>query len=193
MNTRKKITRKLNSSSAFSLAETLVAILIMLMVSAIVAGGIPAARNAYEKIMKAADAEVMMSTAISTLRNELGTATKVKAASNSLIYFSEAVEASSRISKGKYDFTKGKLSGKSEETIKYQKYAKTFEEQETESTPVLLISEEASGGDLYVSYDDVDYKNGIVTFKNLNVYDEKDDKVTGRNTLSIRVMSHKES
>ena len=46
-----RIIRKLRSNDAFTLAETLLAILILLMVSAIVAAGIPVAKNAYEKVV----------------------------------------------------------------------------------------------------------------------------------------------
>ena len=72
-----KIRRKLHTENGFTLAETLLAVLILLMVSTIVATGIPVARNAYEKVVLASNAEVLLSTTISTLRNELGTATDV--------------------------------------------------------------------------------------------------------------------
>ena len=60
-----RIRKKLHSSKAFTLAETLLAVLILLMVSTIVATGIPVARNAYEKVVLASNAEVLLSTTIS--------------------------------------------------------------------------------------------------------------------------------
>ena len=69
--------QKLNNSYGFSLAETLVAVLILLMVSAVVAGGIPAAVNAYTKAVDAANAQVLLSTTVNALRNELSTARDV--------------------------------------------------------------------------------------------------------------------
>ena len=66
--------RKLNQKAGFTLAETLVTILILLMVSSIVAGGIPAATNAYYKAVDGANAQVLLSTAATALRDELGTA-----------------------------------------------------------------------------------------------------------------------
>ena len=73
-----KKTRKLNSRGGFTLAETLLAVLILLMVSVIVATGVPVAKNAYEKVVVAANAQVLLSTAVNTLRDELGTAWDVE-------------------------------------------------------------------------------------------------------------------
>ena len=69
--------RKIDNKKGFSIAELLVAILILSMVSIVVAGGIPVARDAYYKITVSANAQVMLSTAISSLRNEIGTASAV--------------------------------------------------------------------------------------------------------------------
>ena len=66
------IKQKLNIEKGFTLAELLLAVLILLMVSTIVATGIPVARDAYEKVVIASNAELLLSTTISTLRNELG-------------------------------------------------------------------------------------------------------------------------
>ena len=63
--------QKLNSQDAFTLAETLITVLILLMVSAVVAGGIPAAANAYRKAVDAANAHVLLSTTVNALRSEL--------------------------------------------------------------------------------------------------------------------------
>ena len=60
----KKIRNKLHNRKGFSLAETLMAVLILLMVSAVVAAGIPMAREAYEKAVDAANAQTLLSTTI---------------------------------------------------------------------------------------------------------------------------------
>ena len=65
---------KQRRSAGFSLAETLLAVIILLLVSGIVAAGMPAAKTAYEKVVLASNAEVMLSSAESALREELGTA-----------------------------------------------------------------------------------------------------------------------
>ncbi len=74
----KKLRKKLSDNIGFSLAETLVAVLILLMVSAVVAEGIPAAANAYRKAVDAANAHVLLSTTVNALRGELSTARDLK-------------------------------------------------------------------------------------------------------------------
>ncbi len=81
---RKKL---LSGESGFSLAETLIAILILLMVSAIVAGALPAAANAYQKTVDAANAQLLLSTTMTVLRDELGTATDVSVNSTTTINY----------------------------------------------------------------------------------------------------------
>lgn len=90
----KKLMRKLNKRSGFSLTELLAAVLILGMVSSVVAGGIPVAKDAYEKVTLSANAQVMLSTAISALRNELCIASKVKtdASGNKLTFFSGNIQ-----------------------------------------------------------------------------------------------------
>lgn len=70
--------KKIKNNKGFTLAETLLAVLILLLVSTIVATGMPAARNAYEKVIVAANAQVLLSTGATALRDELGTSWEVK-------------------------------------------------------------------------------------------------------------------
>lgn len=92
--------RMLRNRRGFSLAETLLAVLILLLVSMIVANGMPAATNAYNKVILGANAKTMLSTAINALHDELGTAWRVKNSADhkSLIYFNASTGAQSEIS-----------------------------------------------------------------------------------------------
>jgi len=94
-----RIREKIKSQSGFSLAETLVATIILLLVSGIVAEGIPVAKNAYEKVVVAANAKVMLTTAVSALRNELSIAQRivVNDTDKSITYYSADRGATSRI------------------------------------------------------------------------------------------------
>ncbi len=69
-----KAKRKQRNSAGFSLAETLMAVLILLMVSAVVAAGMPMAREAYEKAVDSANAQTLLSTTVAMLRGELSEA-----------------------------------------------------------------------------------------------------------------------
>ena len=94
-----KIRQKLRTRSGLSLAETLFAVLILVLVSIIVAEGMPAAKTAYEKVVVAANAKVMLSNAVAMLRNELALAQRivVDQTDNSITYFSADRGATSKI------------------------------------------------------------------------------------------------
>ena len=94
------IKKKLKSKSGFTLAETLLAVLILLLVSTIVANGIPVARNVYNNVIVGANAQMLISTAVTALRNELGTAQDVAVGTNNtdITYYKPSIGAYSKLS-----------------------------------------------------------------------------------------------
>lgn len=186
---RAKVKRVLRSNGGFTLAELMLTILILVMVSVVVANGIPAARNAYEKVVLASNAEVLLSTAVSTLRNELGTAQNVKLGTDEaaqegtiLTYRSMARGAYSRI------FVE---QGKG---IRFQRYYtdSTIDIPVPPSDAEPLISEKTATADLYVTYTSAEYnpETHIITIHNLSV--DRRNGSTGlatRESLAIRVLS----
>lgn len=70
--------KKIKHNAGMTLAETLLAVLILLLASSIVATGVPAARNAYEKVILSSNAELLLSTTIMALRNNLSTAKSIQ-------------------------------------------------------------------------------------------------------------------
>ena len=184
------ISSKLNKRG-MTLVETLVAMLILSMVTSIVAAGIPSAVNAYGKIVMVSNAEVLLSTTISKLRNELSTASDivVNADKTEITYYSSRYNTYSRI------LTKNEATSESGETppkkpAEYQMYTKT-ERSDTEGGPITyLVSSEAATGNLYVTFDTVEYSNGIVTFSNLSVHHpNKNNALTSRPKYSILVIN----
>ena len=188
----RKMKQKLYKKSGFTLAETLVVVLILLMVSAIVATGIPVARNAYEKVVLASNAEVLLSTTISSLRNELGTAQNVTTTDDSTVitYYNKASETTSKICLNS-DLTETDKTSDPDGTIMYQRYANTGLSKGGNITR--LVSKAASNKNLYVTYSSVSYSKGIVIFSGLKVCKETDtlasDPLASRVTFSIRVIS----
>lgn len=155
--------RKLNNGNGFSLTELLVAVLILSMVSAVVAGGIPVARDAYEKVTLSANAQVMLSTAISALRNELGTSSDISINGNTIEYYSPSIQNYSSIS---LDESEG---------IKLTFYSKNIVSEKSEK-PISrrLVSSKAGDDRLKVVYQSVSNSDkGIVIFKGLKVVDTK--------------------
>ena len=180
-----QVKRKLKSCKAFTLAEMLLAVLILLMVTAIVAAGIPVAKNAYEKVVLSSHAEVLLSTTISTIRNELGTARNVDvqptaAPGTSITYYNPSRSAYSRIYLS---------DNANKKEIMFQRYYKK-DEMSDDYTAVPLISSKTATADLYITYASVSYADGVLTFSNLSV--NRESGTTGlasRDSLSIRVIS----
>ena len=91
--------RKLKNGSGMSLAETLMAVLILLLVSSVIAVGIPAAANAYRNAVDAANAQALLSTTVNALRSEFSTAWGVKVIdSENVIYYSAKTGAKTKLS-----------------------------------------------------------------------------------------------
>ena len=172
----RKLINKRNNRKGFSLTELLVAVLILSMVSAVVAGGIPVAKNAYEKITVTANAQVMLSTAISALRNELCTAnveTPVPSEGTTKIrYYSPSIGNYSEIYVGQvpvednpgYDAYTGN-------TILIRQFADYTGSSEDRPKVRPLLSKSLGEDKLYVTYDSVSYKNNTVSFIGLKVMD----------------------
>ncbi len=181
MKIRAYIKRKLNSEEGFSLGELLVAVLILLMVATIVTAGIPVAREAYYDVVLASNAEIALSTTISTLKNEIGAATEVDDSEESNLgikYYNSSRGTNSRI-----------FVSSANTEIKFQRYyAAGGIGQETD--PEILIHTKTATNELYVTCKNIRYskESKIVEFTDIKV--KKGDRVlTERPYLSIRVLA----
>ena len=189
--------RKLNQQNGFSLAEMLVAILILLMVSSVVAGGVPAASNAYSKAVDAANAQVLLSTAATALRDELGTAKNVSIEETTIRYYSADNGNYSELTVDGSDEKKpvilltsylGEKIRNSTTDISAGSGAATTYGAGAETVQWELVSQAAITKKLGLKYESVKYNNGIITFtdlkvlKNLNILAKLD-------TLEIKVIS----
>ncbi len=175
---------KLNTHSGFSLVELLVATLILLMVSSVVVGGIPVARDAYEKVTVTANAQVLLSTTVNALRAQLGSAQNARVIDykpestsdsvNALVYYNTAAHCDSMIYK-KTD------SGSSGEDLVFYVADYVYVDTTTSGdpstttttvtingTPRKLVSADET---LKVSYDGItiNEKKNVVTFTNITV------------------------
>lgn len=91
--------KKLKNKSGFTLAETLLAVLILLLVSVIVANGMPVVRNVYNNVIVGANAQMLLSTTVTALRNELGTARDIRQLDDgSIVYFKTGIGAYAKLS-----------------------------------------------------------------------------------------------
>ena len=154
------------------------AVLILLMVTSVVATGIPAAANAYFKAVDASHAQVLLSTTMISLRDELATARKVNDVTNSsTISYIDSRGIRSQIEKA----ADGGI---------YLIKAKTFLDDETDlvtgnenpnldnAFKRLLVSEAAATSGMYATCDCFSKSSeGIITIDNLKV-------VKGSNTVA---------
>lgn len=165
---------KLRARDGFTLAETLLAVLIMLLVTVIVATGMPAVTNAYNKVILGANAKVMLSTAITALHDEIGTAWEVEQAPGStikLVYFNASTGAKSELSLDTADHN----------AIQIQDYVSLSSDlihddaSYTPGTAYHLVADKSSG--MYVTYTSIAYDKdkGIVTVSGLKVCKKSDD------------------
>jgi len=178
------IKKRLKDRSGFTLAETLLAVLILLLVSGIVANGIPVARNVYNNVIVGANAQVLLSTAVTALRNELGTARDVEVNGDAVTYFNTSLQAYSRISLGA-----------GPEKIVVDPYVSPADRL----TPLPgsrqrdLVSNAASNRNLYVTYGAVTYdpdsetEPDIITISGIEVKRDSGDNATLASLEALKI------
>ena len=178
------------NNEGFSFAELLAAILIMLMATSIVTAGIPSAINAFENVVVGSNAQVLLSSTINALRNELCTAINIEYNSSGsnrtyLSYYDSNLDAKSLIH---LDEATGVP-----KAIMIKRYCDL-------PNPIdeLLISSPAATDKLYASYSNIEVHSneGYVVFKNLAVYRRSDlgrakalAKIDNSGDLVIRYIS----
>ncbi len=170
--------QKLKKNAGFTLAETLMTMLILLMVGLVMAEGVPAAVTAYGKAVDAANAQVLFSTTVNALRSELSTAKDVHLASDSsggLIYISPATESKTKLYIGKEKTTDTYDTIIVQDFLKYDDETTAQSIPETENTPVpprKLVSGSAQTAKLLVTYGSVGWdenQKDVLVFNNLMV------------------------
>ena len=159
----------LKKRKGFSLAETLIAILILLMVSSIVAAAVPTASKVYVKTVDAANAQVLLSTVMTELRNELSDATIESPKDGA-----EGTTTTITYKNGNGGYRE--LSLVSTGNIEQMGILLTIRKldpatgQITASTDKrMLVNSTAATGDLVVSYTGASFANGVLTFTGLSV------------------------
>ena len=170
MRIKRWLTHKKNNRKGFSLTELLAAVLILSMVSAVVAGGIPVAKDAYEKITLSANAQVLLSTAISTLRNELSTASEIRFVDKEnkpdpngeyLEYYNSSIK--------NYCTIDNDNTNKDAYLTWYSRSSSKIRRR--------LVSSGKLDDELYVVFSSIAYNDGIITITGLRVVNSNSSKV----------------
>ncbi len=152
--------KRRKGNSGFTLAETLMAVLILLLVTGIVAAGIPLAVNAYNRVVDGANAQVLLSTTMTRLRDELGKASGVEILDGAISY-TRADGAACRI----WVREPGTEEGPPGICIRES----ALSEGDVGEYTHLLVSHPAANRNLYVTYRIEGYSRGVITFSGLTV------------------------
>ena len=154
------------NKKGFTLAETLIAIAILLMVSGLMAGGIPAAINVYNKAVDAANAQIFMSTTMTAIRDELDCARDVRTSGTTVTYtdtngYKCTMEVLSGDKNGIYVVKENPFKTEN----KYADFDNgTYSNSEVKNP---LVSRSASVNKFYAVYTGVSINNDIITFTGL--------------------------
>lgn len=188
-----KAEQRKNLRAGFTLAEMLVALLILLMVSSVVAAGIPVAVRAYTKVTRSANAEVLLSTSVSALRDQLGTARDITVSEDkkSVTYFSDDTGSYSRIDLSSDPDQKDNI------IITEYLVPELISDNRGGSSGANggsgqgiswpLVSNAAATRELYITYGTISYENGIISISNLAVKMKiSKDVLTSIEKLDIR-------
>ncbi len=179
--------------AGFTIVEMLMTTLILLMVTAIVAAGVPVAINAYQKVLDAANAQLLLSTTISRLQEELSTAVEVwtdSSGTTTKIYYSH-YKNSYKISLENVD-----ISGTAATEIKLKYTAHTIsgttDETKKPKLPddIKLVTGMTETSKFSAKFDSITYDstNNVFLVNELKIIDAKTGAGTnvGRNELIIR-------
>ena len=148
--------RAQRSRRGFTLVETLVALLILVIMSGIVIMGIPVAFDTYTKAVDGSNAQVLLSTTTSELRNEFGLAQDARTEGGTLYYMTG-------------DGYWASLENTNQGIKKHVYLGVEPGGTEAEGSPVLLVSRSAQTDALRVKFDSVAYADGVFTVNGLKV------------------------
>lgn len=202
----KRICKKLASSRGFTLAESLVCVLILLMVTGIVAAAIPTASNVYTGVVDAANAQILESTAVTVLRDELSTAREIlvdevdQQTQKAIIMYRSAetgrwnmiVSTHMTTDEGeKINNIKIFEYGKSDVSASYADFDAAYAGVNYDDVAGrYLVSEKATTQNLSISFDTVTVSDGLITINNLEVYrNGSDTPIAKRAKLVIKTVA----
>ena len=188
--------RRFLNKSGFTLAETLMAILILLLVSSVIAAGIPAAVSAYTKAVDAASAHTLLSTTVNALRNELSAAWSVEPKNNTLYYYKTSTGAKTKLYNGTDDSDTPTIWV--QDYVSYDLSDDTQKRTDENRTLHKLVSEKKTASDskgkkLGITYDSVNFlsdeSKDCLVFTNVQVKKGDNTVLAQIESLSIHLLN----
>lgn len=185
VNFPKKLNQKKKDNQGFSLSELLVTVIIVSLLSVMIVTGVRTALYSHRKVTKEANAEVLLSTCVTMLRNELSTATDIRVLSDK-----KTITYQKGGSGIKSSLRSGAVSTTEPEQIYHGSMGINSEDgSESISNETLLISSVTATEGLFISYEEISYADGVVTVTGLSVRKKDSDrKLSELGTLIINCM-----
>ncbi len=176
-----KKNRKKRNRAGFSLAETLMAVLILLLASAIVAAGMPMAREAYEKAIDAANAQTLLSTTVTMLRAELCEAADVETESQTIA----GVGTVPNVVKSFRSSRTGAPAALSNSDLGIQ----VTDNVGVNTVANNLVTSEAATSRLHTAFDYIKYEDGLFTVYGLKVFRSGTGTVASLGELNVKTVN----
>ena len=155
---RKLAVNKIKQNVGFTFVELLTALLIVVMLSAVVAAGIPTAWRTYTTAVDSANAQVALTTTTTALRSELSMATEVEVVGNEVHYYTSEGYQAKLTNPGNGQIGLQVTYGSGEA-------ARSFSLIPDASTNASVDA----NNPMHVGYDSVSIANGVITFNGLTV------------------------
>ncbi len=153
---------KNRSTAGFTFAELMITMLILMLVTLLLASGLPVAVNAYSKVIDHANAQLLLSTTVTRLQEELSTAVEVwtdGTADGNVRIFSHAVNGF-------------KITQTSDATTHALQLAYTKRNNDPIQTIPLITketSQDTGKNAFFVEYGSIRFNNGVFTISDLEV------------------------
>ncbi len=180
--------QKLKSRRGFTLAEMLLTTLILAVITVIMTNGVSSVTNAYNKMIRGSNAQILLSTTVASLRNELGTAQDITVTGNTIEYRSARTGATSAIS-----------CDEGEEPIMLDEYTDEEYDEFKEANPDMtfkrqLVFSDTATDDMFSVYSSVTYSKttNVVTFTDIEVR-RGEDTLASLDSLQIKIIALPES
>ena len=182
---KKHLFNAMRDKRGFSLGEMLATVMILVLAAGMLAAGVPLAANAYRSVVETANAQVLLSTTMTALRTELGSAQTVE---------TQAAEETGKITYYSIDTMKTQIANAngSEAGIWFTPYKSN---QSDDTHRRLLISAAAADG-LYATYDSITYNEATKLFTIVNLRVMKpgsEDPLAQTGTFTVRAVNAAES
>lgn len=167
------------NKKGFTLAETLLVVLLILIVSGILASGIPTVIRVYHNITDASNAQALISTTMTELRDKIALATDIK----------NGATPSSELNFVSEDGREYTLTSTKEGLYLDDHTSSEYGEKNSR----LLVTDSAAARNLCAVFKTVSYTSGIVTFDNLKVCRKKevDDKGIENANALVEIETYK--